>query len=179
MVKSSQVLTFNLTATEVEFCNKMAGAACLGGRSSVRGEDRQSMLTEDQLVGQLGTYTGLKWMTGHSQLYCLSRWYQNKMPYQGDGGSDVPGANIDFKSSMIRTGRPLLEHRLAVRPTERHPGWVYVLCLVNEHYQVFMIGWATDEELPVEPEKEGGFEGAFCLPAKELHPLPPFRFKWT
>jgi hypothetical protein len=81
----------------------------------------------------------------------------------------------------MRASPDPLRYRLAVRPKERHPGMVYVLVLVSDDADgvprhAHLVGWASESELPSAPESSGALAGAFCLPAHQLHPLPPFQW---
>jgi len=182
-VSPDQFVRVYITPGELAFIRRMAQAAELGGRSHIRAsEDRQAALAEDQLIGQLGTAAFHKLWYGDLGQYKRERFLQNRFRFQGDGGSDLGAANIDVKTSLLRTGKPLLEHRLAVRPAERHPNWLYVLALSEPPGQagayVWLIGWATDAMLPHEPVQDGVFAGAYVLPGSELCPMPPVRWEW-
>lgn len=157
--------------------------ASLGGISRVRaGADRSAFLNQDQVVGQLGTIALHKYLYGTTERYIFSRHAQNRVPDQGDGGEDLPGANVDVKTSVMRYGQDPLKYNLCVRPRERHAGWVYVLALVPKDYEcnrvVHLLGWQADEDLPSEPAAAGPLAGAFVVPASDLHPLPPIQYNW-
>lgn len=162
------------------FCYRQAEAAAIGGRSNFRtGGDRKANLLRDQLIGQLGAYAGHRYLFGHGHLYAISRWYQNRNPCQGDGGYDIPGANVDFKASRVGA-RPLIDYSLHVRPRERRRGWIYILVGVDvqeDGAEAILAGWAREEELPREPDPDGVFVGAYSMPVRDLHPLPPFRWE--
>jgi hypothetical protein len=185
-VSEQNIITWRIHPTDMPLLVRMAKAACIGGGSHIRdGQSRQDALQEDQLVGQIGQYVGSLWLYGSTDPYKQSRWLANLRPTEGDGGSDVIGANIDFKTSRVRnTGRDLLQYRLAVRPRERHTGWIYFLILVThlckgEPVIAKMVGWAADDMLPEQPETTGVFSGAFTLPAHQLHPVPPIHWLWN
>lgn len=177
------IVSIEITKSDLSLIRKMATAACIGGYSNIRHSDRMATLEEDQLVGQIGTYAGIKYLMGSVHQYMISRWYANQHPTNGDGGSDIPASNIDFKASLKRyPKKEMLSYRLPVRPRERHNGWVYILILVdpivNERTTAHLIGWASDDMLPYAPEAEGPFEGAHVLVAKELKPLMPIKWAW-
>ena len=167
-----------LSPAEVAFCREQARSAEIGGRSQVRGADRQTALVEDQMVGQIGTYAGHKLLFGNAQLYRLSRYFANIYPMRGDGGSDVPGANIDFKASLRRSpDRPLIDYRLAVRPAERHAGMIYMLVVVEADYtHAHIVGWLAESALPAEPESAGVFAGAYVVKGGALNPVMPIHW---
>lgn len=164
-----------LSQSELSFIRRYAHQAEIGGRSAVRGTDRQEALETDQLIGMMGNYAINKYLSGDSRSFRLSRHIANQYPFAGDGGSDVLGANIDIKTSLVRTGLELHRHWLAVRPVETHPQTVYVLGLVPpERNKVILMGWAIETEL--QPIKAGVFAGAIGLQAVDLHPMMPIRW---
>ncbi len=123
-------------------------------------------------------------MHGNVQSYLFTRWMLTNNPHAGDGGSDIPGANVDFKSSLMRNNPDPLDYRLAVRPGERHAGTVYILILieldeVNQSGTAHLVGWLAEKDLPAKPEASGTFKGAFVVSARELKPLMPLQWKWT
>ena len=184
MLRDSDIRTVTLQSWEMSIVKAMAAQWDYPGRSNIRqGDDRAGMLSTDALVGQVGTYAGVKFLYGASGLdkYLTGRWHANRRKFESDGGSDVDALNLDFKSSGRRDpGKTLLSYNLCVRPRERYDGWIYVLALVDQPTEdravVHLIGWASAEMLPSEPAKEGPLAGAFVLPARELHPLPPFEW---
>lgn len=164
-----------IATNEMQFIARYAQSAEIGGRSSVRAVDRQEHLNEDQIIGMMGNYALHKYYFGHCHLFKISRQIADQYPNKGDGGSDVPGANIDIKTSLVRTSLPLTKHWLLVRSAERHPATIYVLGLVPpEKDRVCLIGWLTDGELQI--IQDGLFKGAFGQQAQYLHPMMPV--KW-
>ena len=175
----AQVHKISLSGSELAQCEAHAQAAEIGGRSNVRDKDRAETLTEDQRVGQVATYAGLKQMFGICLgwwLYTLGRWEADKHPMEGDGGEDVPGGSLDFKGSLMRASDDPLKYVLPVRPRERHPGWTYVLVLVEREWRhAYVVGWCADDELsPV--IAEGTFTGAHVVKSRQLHPMMPIRY---
>jgi hypothetical protein len=170
-----------VTLSKVDFAlaTHFARQAEVGGVSRVRGQDRAATLSEDNLVGQLGTLALHKYLYGHTHAYAQSRYMQNKFPTLGDQGDDLIGANVDVKTSVMRYEQNPQKYRLLVRPKEFHSGWVYVLALLGSEYSRFhdvhLVGWATAEQLP-EPEVDGPFAGAHVLQASRLTQLPPIRY---
>lgn len=163
-------------------CQRIARHAEIGGRSRISaGEERAEYLSEDQLVGQLGTYAAVVQLCGSARPYVRAREIANADPTRGDGGSDVPGTNLDVKTSLARVpGREPEDYYLIVRPAEMHRGWVYVLALVVSlfgHYAVVsLVGWAATEDFPGAPVYGGEFSGAYVLPGRKLNPIPPVRW---
>jgi hypothetical protein len=161
-----------LTPGQLELCQGYAEQACMGGHSQVRTVDRQDALYVDQLVGQIGMLAGHLYYIGDYHLYVQARETANAEPWKGDGGYDIPGVNVDFKSSLMRASANPADYRLLVRPAERHRWWVYVLVLLSDlGGNAILMGWATDEMLPAQVEQAGPFEGAHMLHADQLRPM--------
>jgi hypothetical protein len=182
MIDENSIISMNLGKAEMSLIRRMARAAEVGGKSHIRkGSDRSDNLSIDQLVGQIGTYAGCKYLQGDIKDYRISRYYANKAPTVGDGGADVTGSNIDFKASAVRnSSKPLTTYKLLVRPRELHDSWVYILVLVSDitdkSATAHLIGWADTRMLPDNPENDGIFKGAYMLNAEDLNPLPPLRW---
>lgn len=179
LMNNQQVATLRIHQMRFAYLRSMAEKAMLGGASHVRGEDRGACLLEDQLVGQIGQWAGCVYLFGNDYLYNVSRALANAYPTRGDGGTDIPGLNVDFKASLMRASDNTMDYYLPVRPSERGKGKIYILVLVqlyeNKSATAYIVGWATDETLPP-VEREGVFRGAHVIKACELNPLPPF--KW-
>lgn len=183
MINESDIIRMLLSGTEMRYIYKMARSAEIGGSSSVRdGAEREEFLSEDQIIGQIGTFAGHKYMFGNANDYRTTRWYANKYPTHGDTGSDVTGANIDFKTSLIRGMKPPLAYNMLVRPRERHERWVYYQFLVESYSEksatVLLLGWASTEMLPSKVADGGIFNGAYVLPVTLLNPLPALEW-WS
>lgn len=177
------MITVELSKYDLNLAQHHATKAQLGGVSRVRAaEDRQATLVQDQLVGQLGTLALTKYLYGTTERYLFSRYYQNKTPHEGDGGEDLPGTNVDVKTSVMRYGQDPVQYNLCVRPREVHQGWVYVLALVPKDFEsnrvVHLMGWASVDDLPLKPAADGPLAGAFVVPASSLVPFPPIRYNW-
>lgn len=181
MITHNNIITYTISDPDLAFIRRMAKEAELGGFSEIRsGENRKRNLSNDQVVGQLGTFVGSRHLLGDSRDYRATRWYANKNKWSGDGGSDISGANIDIKTSMVRNkSKDLLTYKLLVRPRELYDGWIYILSLVTRITQteaeVKLIGWASNDMFG-EPAKSGIFSGAHVLEAKDLNPIMPI--KW-
>ena len=165
---------------DVRLAKYHAKQACVGGVSRVRdGDERAKELGTDQVVGQLAQLAVCKYIMGSRALYRQTRWHQNRHPKLGDGGFDLPGLNLDIKGSKLSPNRLPEDHRLPVRPEERHDGWVYVLVLISTDFNYgFLVGWASDEDLPDKPEGCGVFEGAYVLRGSDLNPIMPITWEW-
>jgi len=184
MITQADIVIIEVAGNDYKLALENAKAAAIGGVSRIYSEanDRERRLLEDQLVGQLGQIAGHRHLFGMLDRYVLSRWFANQHPELGDGGCDVPGANIDFKASRNRyPGKDLLSFNLVVRPAERHAGWVYYLMLTEDPWKppvkVHIMGWATDDMLPATLVQDGPLEGTHALEAGHLNPTP--RFKWN
>ncbi|MYL84983.1 hypothetical protein GTA51_17880 [Desulfovibrio aerotolerans] len=186
MLTEADIRPVTLQPWELSIIRAMASTWDYPGRSNIRGrDDRAGTLGMDALVGMLGQYAGTKFLFGAAALdkFLVSRWHANKHKLQSDGGTDLDGGNVDFKTSLRRdSGKSLLSYRLAVRPRELHEGAVYILVLADaptdDRTIVHLIGWASREMLPTYPATDGPLAGAHVLPARELHPLPPFRWRY-
>lgn len=176
------MVTVELSQSELSCIKRMSVKAEIGGKSHIRTKDRLASLTEDQLVGQIGQFAVSKYMFGTAERWAMNRWFINQNPTYGDAGFDIPGLNLDVKTSLMRASKEPLSYNLLVRPKERHAGWIYYLALVGDIQQeklpVYLVGWAKDEDLPPEPALDGKFKGAYVLPANKLTPLPPLRFNY-
>ena len=179
------MVTITLRKHEVDFILSMANGAELGGRSEVRPDkdDRLDKLEQDQIAGQLGEGALHKYWHGHFLEYARFRWFKNKVKTSGDKGVDIVPFNVDVKTSMISNGqRALGDYHLAVRDRERHDNWIYIAGLAKRletgEAIVYLMGWATDSELPEQVDEAGPLKGAHTLPCSALHPMMPLRTLW-
>lgn len=177
------MITIDISKYDWNLAQYHARKAELGGVSQVRtGVERAAALPQDQTVGQLGTLALVKYLYGTTERYLFARSAQNRTPHDGDGGQDIIGANLDVKTSVMRYGQDPTKYNLCVRPRERHAEWVYVLALVPKDYEdnrvVHLVGWCSDEQLPLTPAADGPLAGAYVVPAGALVPLPPIRYDW-
>jgi hypothetical protein len=191
-ISESNIICVNFHKNDIDICVKLAkdqlasrSKAGLreGGVSRIRNtKDRREKCTTDAVVGQIGAVAGSRHIFGSEFPHFVSRWYTNFYPGAGDPGSDVPGCNIDWKTSLIRSNLKPLQHHLLVRSAERHNLSVYVRILVGDlkrdNAKVYLMGWATDMMLPSSVVSEGPLKGAFALDCSDLHPLPPFQWNW-
>lgn len=163
----------------------------------------------DQMVGQLGNYGGIVVLEGKPDQYVLERRLQDLDKYRGkEADGLIGGHKYDFKCSLWRTNRPILDMRLVVPLTEWHPGMVYMNVIADQSWEnlysrkhvkpyLWVIGWARAEEIPEvvvpefrysrsgKPDTNGGRRRA--LANRDLHPVdtaPGGRFaeewgEWT
>ena len=153
----------------------------------MRTDDRKAFCFEDQFVGLLGNAALAVWRDGDIRAYLDMRHAQDRFPDSGDGGYDLPRLRFDIKTSMMRTRPDPLGYNLAVRPRERHDGWVYGLGLVRKftlddlkespQLDVHLIGWALDSDLPEHPNGVGALKGACCIQARNLTPFTPLMYE--
>lgn len=170
---------------DYDYILRMARLSEIGGKSAVRGIDRDVTLGEDQRTGHIAEAALHKYWFGHLTYYAIGRWYKNQYRDSGDGGSDIHAMNVDVKGTLLRTfDRALEDYRLCVRPAEMHEDWVYILALVamlknNETLAagVYLMGWASSDMFGP-PEASGIFQGAHVITAHQLHALPPLRQLW-
>jgi hypothetical protein len=156
---------------------RMAKRAELGGKTYVK-ERRGEREAEYQITGQIGEYVGCKLLLGDrgEKVYRRKRFFHNIDPWKGDNGSDIQGAPIDFKCSLMRNlKKSPMNYNLIINEGERHPHWNYFLLLVEryslEGALVHVMGWATDDMVECHFNKGGTFRGKYTIPAKDLHPL--------
>jgi hypothetical protein len=160
-----------------------ARQAQIGGSSQIRaGDAREANLDDDQLTGQMCEAAVSKLLFGSLQPYCVSRWHAGHHRFSGDGGSDIPGTNIDVKGSLMRYTSDPLAYNLLVRPRERHPGIIYVHCLREAGKAlVHVVGWIpeagmTSVPVPEDTNLHRSLVGSYLTPPKELLPMPPIRW---
>jgi hypothetical protein len=180
-IKFTDIITIPFDSLNEKEILKHAKSAHRVGGKSIIPDGQKSFIDrqQDDVIGQYGTAIGHQYWFGTDYFYQMTRFYNDLYLHSGDGGYDVPGAKIDFKASEIRNhDKPLLDYNLAIRPKERHKEWTYFLILINfVQRRGHIIGWATDEMLPDQPEADGIFKGAYIIKARELNPLPPV--KWV
>lgn len=178
MVTGDNIIEVRISPSEMNYLRRCAQRAEIGGRSNIRATaDRAENLKRDQLVGMIGHFAAIRELFGNPWLFRIQRHFADVYPLDSDGGSDLPGARLDVKSSLI-TKSNLLDYRLPVRPKELHPSMNYLLALVQlEPAPVaFLVGWCSASMLPRQPEASGPFAGAHVIRASELHPL--MRLGW-
>ena len=174
-MKIDSVLSFTLSKEEIDGIVKQARLATIGGESSIRlADDRKKKLIQDQVVGMAGHYALCKYWFGDDHMFRVQRFFANQYPNMGDGGVDIPGSNVDIKTSHLHTSLPIIEHCLPVRPREFKESTVYILGLFevsDDIYKVHLVGWAKGCELSL--ASAGVFTGAYTIKASGLHELPP------
>lgn len=182
-IRSGDVLGFTIGAETMSVLLRHAKLKCLGGNSHIRGDDRQGKLLEDQVVGLIGTYMVNMMMFGNPDLY-YKHMEETGDSWDGDGGTDLPGARVDVKTSMMRSRskNTPMEYNLLVRPSEYHDNTTYILALVSElseeYAKGYIVGWMDSRDIK---PSDGTylFGNAYVVPAYDLNPLPNFRWART
>lgn len=185
------MLILTLSTTDLYHIKQRAKATAWGGQSAIRQDNRKDTLHNDQLIGHCGEYAGCMYLTGGNHRYYMSQLVSERLHQLdarlGDGGEDILGLNLDFKTSRQGEKTEIMNHKLAVRPNEFKLDWVYMLMLVlrnDEHISfnfdrsidVAIVGWASSDMFPKHTETRGIFKGAHCLRAKDL--IAPMPIKW-
>lgn len=134
---------------EIKIIEEYARDAQLGGKSNIRTSDRHSMLSCDQLTGQLGEAALSKYISGNIELYKKTRQERNKNKWIGDGGADLIGYNIDIKTSVARRGINFFYH-LWIREREYNQSTLYILAIVPENEKcVYLLGWCYGRDITI------------------------------
>jgi len=171
-----KVIQVPITEAELKFAKAVGDKVPFLGAGHIRAdmEERVRKFREDQITGQLGNILGTKFLFGGYHPYKLSRWFVDLDPKRGDGGSDVPGAGIDFKATRMRYSKDPYFYSLCVRPAERHINTTYILIPVDlDNMVAYINGWATEDMLPETVEASGPLAGAFVLHTNSLNPMMP------
>jgi hypothetical protein len=180
MVSIKHVINWSIPEMQMPGLREHAKMKCLGLGSKIRGMDfTDDQLFQDQIIGVACTLVGVKAVTGSNELY-YRHIADTGDKWTGDGGTDVPGARIDFKGSLMRYSDDPLRYNLLIRPKEFHPHTTYILILVKEigenGARGHIVGWMDSWEIEEKTEPDRRFGDAFCIPARKLHPFP--RFRW-
>jgi len=98
----------------------------------------------------------------------------------GDGGQDLPGLNVDVKTTAARAMNPA-HFSLIVSPKEYHAETVYILALAQrngEGMSVGLVGW--DQLVDKDLRKNGQeFAGKYVAHSSTLNHFPPLRWAWV
>jgi hypothetical protein len=185
MLTEKDLYIYKINNEDYNLCIDNAKKAELNGASNVRtGQNRAMKLAQDQLVAQLGELVGIYHLYNDKKLYVESRNKQNLTPEIRVDKSDVPGRNIDFKTSLLLPGRNPLNYRLAAKPNseELHENFIYIQLIVeeltlnglwNNNLQVYLIGYALSKDLKKAPlQGNGPFKGKHTIFNKELKRIP-------
>lgn len=175
MVTDDEIGNHAITKETYERLLPYAKRSAIGGSSSVRNDKavRRELCLQDQLVGMFSHYCWCVWIFGYPDRFFEQRDWCDKNQLQGDPG-DFPGTNLEVKGSLWRARtRPILEHTLILPSSQRKPGTVYCLTLVESTTDfpalVHLVGWCRDSELSETPETEGSFQGKYTKNARQLH----------
>jgi hypothetical protein len=161
--------------------SQIAKTKMLGFSSNVRDKIKRKQLWEDQLVGYMGQMIVVQHLTGSNELFYRDVEELGSSPV-GDGGSDVLGARVDVKTSLMRHSPDWHKYNLLVRPKEFHADTVYVQNLVYSYSDEgafgVIVGWLYADEIRgrcVKNEKR--FGDAYCVPVTNLHPFMNCRWE--
>lgn len=135
-------------------------------------EDRKETFSIDVLAGQLGNLYGAIYLLGEEEgrkKYIEFREKMNADPYRGDGGQDLVGIPVDFKTSYNRNGYPVERLNLIVNAKERYPDITYIqLVLSYDEKTIDVIGWIDESQMT--KEKSERFRNAYHTSFSELNP---------
>lgn len=185
MVVAKDIVAIRLRSSEMDLIRWWARQKEFDGASQFRDRQRRNeRMSEDQLTGQMCDAAASKLLFGSLHPYCISRWHASIHPYVGDGGSDLPGTNIDVKGRLMRHSKEVMDYDLLVRPAERHAGTVYVHCVREPdgiEGLVYIVGWIGEDDITDRPVSESdnlhrSLVGAYLTTAKDLHPFPPIQW---
>ncbi len=181
MITPDDIVTIRPTLEQCRIAWANAKEACIGGHSAVRNDkkERSDKLLNDQMIGQLGHMVGSIYLFESIDPYVEAREYANTHPFKGDSGADfLFGPNLDVKTSQMRRSKDPLTYNFLLRPRERHLDNLYLQALVedlpgkDELYEVHLVGWCWEHEVPCQKTYGGIFDGAYVLPVVDLNPLP-------
>lgn len=182
MISRKHLVKWILSSCTMAIMYEHAQMKCLGYGSRIRGKEfTDDELFEWQLTGCMCTYAGIYKMTGSTDRYFQHMEDTGDNPY-GDGGTDIPGARVDFKGTLLKDGRDPLKQHLAVRPREFHDNTLYVLALVRSYDEWEADGWLVGMMESWEIEAMNSpvpslFGDARVVPAVQLHPIPKMRWR--
>ena len=123
-----------------------------------------------------------------------SRTAMNDNPKGDDGGSDVPGFQIDVKGSYMKESQNFFDYVLSVPPCDKYDPWkekfkgkpesIFVLALCKKddlqtkegRMVAHLIGWCWDCEINIiyNSYKNGTFKNKYILESRDLHPMHEF-----
>jgi hypothetical protein len=169
-----------LSRDKLDLCFNFAKNCSIGGKSQVReSDDRKKNLLFDNFIGQLGTLAGCIFLLGEDQgllEYINARNKADKNPFVGDGGKDLLNYNLDIKCSYMRKSKTPETYNFLIRPRERHKNWIYLQTLAqkisSQEFNMHVVGWLSDNDLPEFPESLGIFAGAYRIPVTKMKKFP-------
>jgi len=169
-----------LNRNKLDLCFNFAKNCSIGGKSQIReSDDRKKNLLFDNFIGQLGTLAGCIFLLGEEQgllEYINARNKADKNPFVGDGGKDLLNYNLDIKCSYMRKSKSPETYNFLIRPRERHKDWVYLQTLAqkisSQEFNIHVVGWLSDNDLPEFPEASGIFAGAYRIPVTKMKKFP-------
>lgn len=180
MIGMAHLIRFTLSDRTMVTMREHAEMKCLGHGSRIYGKEfTEEELFEWQLIGCICAYAVTYKLTGSTHLYYKHIEDTGGKPV-GDGGTDIPGARVDVKGSLIRANLGPLGHHLLVRPEEYHKDTLYVQSLVKSYSESEASGWIIGMmeswEIPSHNRPKEKFGNAYAVPCKMLHSFP--RIRW-
>lgn len=176
-------MKITLTPEQKQMAIIIASKKSRGGVSRVRPEkaERIKYVYRDNLVGCVGEIALTVYMFGSTFMYRLAQLILSAHENYdlGDGGYDIPGLNVDIKSTYYTAGsRDRLQYHLIVNNKEYKPDWNYYFCIVDGNEKsfgdVYLAGWMDGEELREKDIKR--FRGAYSVEVAMLNKLPKYRW---
>ncbi len=185
MLTRTDIIEISLSDQELEFAVISTRSKLRGGYSGTRQNkaERRKFLYRDNLVGSVGEVALCKYLYGNITMYRLAQFIgeSNSRMNVGDGGFDIPGLNIDVKSTFVKGKKDILTYHLAVNQREFKEHWNYVLALVegdeNNVGSVYLAGWLYGTDLDRLSTPNETFSNSRAVQANLLNPLP--RFNWS
>ena len=146
-----------------------------------------------QMITELAMCVYIYGPTEGPKQFDKARKIMNDNPKGDDGGSDVPGFQIDVKGSYMEKSQDFFEYALSVAPSDKYnpnkekfkgkPESLFVLALCKkDHIQTkkgpmiaHLIGWCWDCEIhTIYDVYKKVFKNKFILEVKDLHPMREF-----
>lgn len=175
MIKENNLVRWTIQGDTMCVMQEHARMKCLGLGSRIRGRKfTKEELFEWQLIGVLCTYAGIRLITGSDELYHQHMRETGSNPV-GDGGTDIPGARVDIKGSLMRRSKNPLSYRLLIRPREFHENTTYILALVDEMAPSgangYIVGFMDSSEILDVSVTDPTFGDARVVAANLLNPV--------
>lgn len=140
------IVRIDFNYAELQTIAGYAGSYQINTQRFWKGKSREKTIAFDQFTGHLGEAALSKFFTGSIELHCRTRDERDKNPFEGDGGQDLLGYDIDIKTS--RAKQPAgYNYSLIVEKSLFNPGWRYVFALVHpeESRHVYLMGWTQGD----------------------------------
>lgn len=181
MITQQLVIPWTVDKMEMPGLSEHAKMKMLTLGNVVRPKQTRHQLWEDNLMGCMGELVVSRHITGTSRHY-YEHIEKTGSKLEGDGGTDIPEARVDIKTSLMRHGPDPLRYTLVVRPQWLVADTVYILNLCREYSEDgangFIIGWLYTEELiALDYHIPNVFGDAYCAKYTHLHPFMNCRWE--